>query len=174
MISSGQQNSAESLLFDPKDKSQRVNMQWAMSQSNEGNMLRNDFPFHTRTPCPWCGAKLRPFPRTPFTPRRVVISLISANWQPWSSNNPILKITVRRASFSGIVCVRVITPERSMLQIPCGFPKRNGKGLKSPVQFRSPSPSLALRISVLGCTTFTHVRAVKAIAFFLQRKESKN
>ena len=44
-------------------------MQWAVSQSNEGNTLRHDFPFHTCTLHSWCGAKLRPLPRIHFPPR---------------------------------------------------------------------------------------------------------
>ena len=34
-------------LSTAQHKSQTANVQWAVSQSNEGNALRKDFPFHT-------------------------------------------------------------------------------------------------------------------------------
>ena len=55
-------------LSTAQHKSQTANVQWAVSQSNEGNALRKDFPFHTRTLHSWCGAQLRPLPRICFPP----------------------------------------------------------------------------------------------------------
>lgn len=77
----------------------------AIIQTNEGNILRNDFPFHTHPLFLWCGAKYR---NKHAVSTMVVISL-HVHQLYWETSVALKGIFIFKTDFSEIFCVHIST-----------------------------------------------------------------